>query len=518
MASENKCEEKLFREVQLLRQKVNDLEAFQAIRISERKHSENALQLSKEKFSKAFHSNPDPVSITRLRDGCYVEVNQAFEEVTGFKRDEVIGSTPQQLGILAEPQDYQRTLKKIHDQGYIPSYETKFKNKTGDIGIYLLSVETIDLDGETHLLNICKDITERKRVEEALRLSEECFSKAFNASPIAMSLNTFVDEKIIDVNASFCRIIGSSREKIVGRTTQQLAFWVDPFALQQVRQLIMIKGSVRNKEIKFRKLNEEIWLGLYSAEKVCINGEICILSLFIDLTASRQMEIEMTRLDQLNLVGEMAISIGHEIRNPMTTVRGYLQLLMEKEAYIQEIECINLMIEELDRANKIITEFLSLARNKRMEMKLLNLNAILRTILPLIETNAATYGKGIILKMEELPDQLMDESEIRQLIFNLVNNGLESIPAGKNVEIITYVENEEVVLAVRDQGDGIDDEILDKIGTPFFTTKEQGTGLGLAICYGIATRHNAKIEVDSNSSGTTFLVRFMRRAPSLTRN
>lgn len=511
MEDKNISEAQLVAERQILRRKISELEREQAIRRLECKRSANELLLSQEKFSKAFHCNPDPVSISTLKEGRFVEVNQAFEQLTGYKRHEVIGKTPAQLGILVVPEDLQLMYKQIREQGKIISLETKFRDKDDDIRTYLLSAEIIDLDSEPLLLNVSKDITERKRVEEALRLSEECFSKAFNASPIAMTLNTFRDGQVIDVNDSFCRILGASRERICGQTTQQLAFWVDPMDLEQVKQFISIKGSVSNMEFRFRRLNGEIWLGLYSAEKVDIDDEICLLSLFTDLTARRQMEIEMSRLDQLNLVGEMAVSISHEIRNPMTTVRGYMQILREKKEYMQEVESIDLMIEELDRANKIITEFLSLAKNKMVELKPLSLNSILTNIFPLLESNALINGKGISLKTEILPDLLLDENEIRQLIYNLINNALESNPAGKNVEIRTYMENNDVVLAVRDQGKGIEQETLQKLGTPFFTTKEHGTGLGLAVCYGIATRHNAKIDVDSNSSGTTFLVRFKQQ-------
>ncbi|MDR9788301.1 MAG: ATP-binding protein [Peptococcaceae bacterium MAG4] len=98
--------------------------------------------------------------------------------------------------------------------------------------------------------------------------------------------------------------------------------------------------------------------------------------------------------------------------------------------------------------------------------------------------------------------------EIRQLILNLVRNGLEAMPARKKLTISTYLEEDEVVLAVQDEGRGIGSEMLDKLGTPFFTTKEHGTGLGLAVCYSIAARHNARIEVDTGTGGTTFYVRF----------
>jgi len=96
-------------------------------------------------------------------------------------------------------------------------------------------------------------------------------------------------------------------------------------------------------------------LGLYAAERIDIAGQACLLSILIDITESRQMELELNRLDRLNLVGEMAASIGHEIRNPMTTVRGFLQMLKSHGKYSDDMDTFELMIDELDRANAIIT-------------------------------------------------------------------------------------------------------------------------------------------------------------------
>lgn len=103
---------------------------------------------------------------------------------------------------------------------------------------------------------------------------------------------------------------------------------------------------------------------------------------------------------------------------------------------------------------------------------------------------------------------MLDEKEIRQLILNLVRNGLEAMPPKKRLKIKTYTEGDEVVLAVQDEGSGIPDELLAKLGTPFFTTKEKGTGLGLAVCYSIANRHKATIIPETGPKGTTFYVRF----------
>ncbi len=204
----------------------------------------------------------------------------------------------------------------------------------------------------------------------------------------------------------------------------------------------------------------------------------------------------------------MAAGIGHEIRNPMTVVRGFLQLLGYKEEYTKDKEHLDLMIEELDRANSIITNFISLAKNRVVEYKMQKLDVIIKTIFPLLQADAMLADKYITMDLEEVPDLSLDEKEIRQLILNLVRNGLEVMSPGGRLTIRTFSDNNEIVVAVQDQGKGIEPDVCAKLGTPFFTTKENGTGLGLAVCYSIAARHNAKIEIETGSNGTTFFVRF----------
>jgi len=166
------------------------------------------------------------------------------------------------------------------------------------------------------------------------------------------------------------------------------------------------------------------------------------------------------------------------------------------------------MIEELDRANAIITDFLSLAKNKMVDMKPRDLNAIINKLLPLIQAKALSRDQYIKLELGDIPYLLLDNKEIHQLILNLVNNGLESMSLPGYMTIKTYMKDEAVVLAVQDQGQGIDPSLLNKLGTPFLTTKENGTGLGLAVCYRIAVQHNAKIDIETSANGTTFYLRF----------
>ena len=224
------------------------------------------------------------------------------------------------------------------------------------------------------------------------------------------------------------------------------------------------------------------------------------------------MEAEMARLERLNLIGEMAAGISHEVRNPMTTIKGFLQLLKEKKECSNYREYFDLMISELDRANSIISEFLFLAKNKAIDLEIKDLNEILKSLLPLIAASGLVTDKYTSMETQEIPELLLDEKEIRQLVLNLARNGLEAVPPGGIISIRTYAEADEVVLSVRDNGKGIEPQVLEKIGTPFFTTKENGIGLGLAVCYSIAARHKARIDIETGPEGTAFLVRFKKHA------
>ncbi|MCU4846059.1 GAF domain-containing protein [Bacillus cereus] len=236
------------------------------------------------------------------------------------------------------------------------------------------------------------------------------------------------------------------------------------------------------------------------------DGICCI---FKNITEKKKYEQELKRLSNIDLIGQMAAGISHEIRNPMTTVLGFLQLLKEENIYEKHNKYFHLMIEELNRANSIITEFLSMGNTRKLDLQMLDLNSIIRDIIPLIKVDTHNQNKYIQVDTNDIPELLLNRNEIRQLLMNLYRNGLEAMSTGKVLTISTYKEGQNcVVLAVRDQGKGIRPEVLEKLGTPFYTTKENGTGLGLGICYAIAARHNAKVEIQTGSEGTTFFVKF----------
>ncbi len=229
---------------------------------------------------------------------------------------------------------------------------------------------------------------------------------------------------------------------------------------------------------------------------------------FRDITERKQRESEFVRLERLNLIGQMAAGISHEVRNPLTIVRGFLQMLEGRADSEQNKEYMEIMISEIDRANGIITDFLSLAKVNSENNKRDNINGIISRIYPMLQADAFNSNKDIIINLEDVPDLKLNDSEIRQLVLNLVRNGLEETPEGGKVSISTYSEDNSVVLAIKDEGNGIPAEIQEKMGTPFITTKEKGTGLGLAISIGIASRHKARFEFETGVLGTTFYIIF----------
>ncbi|WP_285716087.1 PAS domain-containing sensor histidine kinase [Pelosinus sp. IPA-1] len=258
-----------------------------------------------------------------------------------------------------------------------------------------------------------------------------------------------------------------------------------------------------------RKDKTTLWIEQKCAPTYDTNGGFTALQGIIrDVTTRKNLEKTTSMLDRMNMVGSMAATVAHEIRNPLTTVRGYLQVMGSREKYQTDKEKFKLMIEEIDRANSIIREYLSLSRKKLANLEICSLNTIIKALFPLIQADANSSQVYVSLDLTNIPELLLDENEIRQLLLNLVRNSIEAMPDGGNLAIHTFQEDSKIVLSISDQGSGIPPHILDNLGTPFMTTKDTGTGLGLPICYQIAHRHNAKIKINTNHEGTTFFVNF----------
>jgi len=287
----------------------------------------------------------------------------------------------------------------------------------------------------------------------------------------------------------------------------------DPNDLPLLSNFIKNPDLVLRSPLTFRIIRKDqakIWV-----EQTCVpikdkNGRIIALEgILRDITSRKNMEQLVSKVDKLNTVGQMAASVAHEIRNPLTSVRGYLQLMQKKqEGCSTDRDRYSLMISELDRTNAIISEYLMLAQDKVPNLSVCSLNNLIRMVYPLLQAKAVATNMNIALCLGNIPELYLDEYEIRQLLFNLVNNGLDAMQKGGELVITTYVELDKVILSIADQGPGIPVHVLDNLGTPFLTTKDTGTGLGLPVCYRIANRHSATIRIDTGSLGTTFFIEF----------
>jgi PAS domain S-box-containing protein len=400
---------------------------------------------------------------------------------------------------------------EYHAPWLIRGYDAVF-DRYGDVGFGLL----INIVANTALLSVITDqyINEQTKARfyeaeierQKIDLLNEQFIRVFNASPGVKSIRRINDWRYIAVNDSWVNFFGYQREEVIGKTALELNLHSNSEKTQEARKSLDETGFVQ--ETQMRTKGGELRDVVRSNVRIDFNGEPCALYTLTDVTALKNYERKLAHLDRLNLVGEMAASLGHEIRNPLTTVRGFLQVFEKRAASAADKDNFALMIAELDRANAIISEFLSLAKNRVINLKPSKLNQIIDNLYPLMCAAAVSEGVGLLLMLENIPEIMADADEIRQLVLNLVRNATEAMGEGGQIILATRLEGKTVVLSVKDTGHGIPPKIFERLGTPFLTTKEKGTGLGLPICYRIAERHNAKVLVDTGANGTKFSFRF----------
>lgn len=492
--------------------------------IIRQKQYEKALRASEQKLLDIINFLPDATFVID-NQGRVIAWNKAIEKMTGVQAVDILGRGEYCYSIpfygVARPLliDLVKGYNDQHIKQYL-SFQPQQANiegenfcpAVGEKGAYIYGKASplYDTDGNVvGAIESIRDISDHKLAEEQLRQSEQRFFKVFHSSPDMMMLYDDSNSSIIDVNQKVLQILGLNREEVIGKDPIRLGL-VNKSQYASIKTRLQKEGKIINYELDIFNNYGRLVKSISTLEYVYLNGSICILLVGKDVTKERQIEADLARLDRLNLIGEMAASIGHEVRNPMTAVRGFLQLLNAQEDNPENRSYYHLMIEELDRANRIISEFLALARDKRVLLERHSLNAIIRAILPIVRVEALMRDKQVVLELGPDIDLLLDQSEIRQMILNLSLNGLEAMQAGGTLTIGTQARDGGAVLYVRDQGIGFSLEAMNKAGTPFYSTKDKGSGLGLAVCYSIANRHKARIEIESSHSGSNIYVKFAR--------
>ena len=280
--------------------------------------------------------------------------------------------------------------------------------------------------------------------------------------------------------------------------------------LMSISKKVLQLGENCNEEFVVTQFEKTYYYLMKAVPYHGVHLEEGVIIIISDITPQREIEQYMARMDRLDIVGQMAASVAHEVRNPMTAARGFVQLIAKRSP--EHCGQLAIVIEELDRANNIISNFLAIARDRAVEKEKCSINDIILSILPIIEADG--LKRDIMTKVNLdaiIPEHPYNVEEIKQLIYNLVLNGFDAMQqvAVKELTICTSYSTKEITLIIKDTGCGINESQKQKLFEPFFTTKKEGTGLGLTVCNSIVERHEGRIGVKSETgAGTEFIVRF----------
>jgi PAS domain S-box-containing protein len=385
------------------------------------------------------------------------------------------------------------------------------------------------------LIGTTQDITERKLTEETLRESEERFSKLFFSSPTWLGFNRLADGKFLEVNESFERVTGFTREEVIGRTSVEIGLWYEPESREEFMKLARERGGFQEQEVVLRNKKGDLFPVLWSAEVLELHGEECLLSTVMDTSALKRAEEEKDRLQEalqqsqkMEAVGTLAGGIAHDFNNILGIILGNAELAMDD---VPEWNPASQNLDEVKkgcmRAKDVVRQILSFSRKSEIEKKSINIASVLVESLKLSRASIPTSIEIRQNIANDVDDILGDTTQIHQVMINLCTNAAHAMEKDGGILDVT-LENSEVDedtasqypelnpgphvhLGVRDTGDGIKPEIVGRIFDPYFTTKDvgKGTGMGLAVVHGIVKSHHGSISVESEpGKGTTFKLLF----------
>lgn len=224
-----------------------------------------------------------------------------------------------------------------------------------------------------------------------------------------------------------------------------------------------------------------------------------------------QLVQDIQKTEKLNVVGQLAASVAHEIRNPMTSVRGFIQLLSSSDNLSKdEKQYISICLEELDRANSIINDYLSLGRETEMKgQQRLNVITEIKRSINALSSYANMRNVELSFNYKDSVYIDGDTGRLQQLLINLIKNGIEAISETGKIVVTVVKSKKEATIYISDNGEGMNEEQIENLGLPFYSTKEKGTGLGLMVCLRIIKEMGGRLEVHSKEgSGTTFEIIF----------
>ncbi len=490
--------------------------------ISDRKAAEAALRYSEDKFSRAFHSSPDAINLTRMKDAAYLEVSEGFEKLFGWTRQEALASTALELNTWVDPRDRQRILDLIQEHGEFTDQEFLFRRKDGSLLTGLMSGKAMEVDGVPCILSITRDISDRKAAEQALHVTEQRLRTVLaNSQAVIYQL---------DPNARFMLSeglglagLGLKPGQVLGMSALEL-YKDDADLLDQIRLALEGQASRRTTQAASRYF-DNLMSPVFDAQ-----GRLeSVIGIATDVTDQRQMEEALRQSQKLESLGILAGGIAHDFNNLLTVVLGNLNLAQmhlpenaKAQPYLANMEATVL------RATELTKQMLAYSGRGHFLVEPKDLNEVVREVTHLLEVS---ISKKIRLKFDledSLPAIQADAAQVQQVVMNLVTNASDAIGDREGVihlstskvhladgDLHSSFRGEGlkagpyVLLEVSDTGIGMTPEVMAKIFDPFFTTKVTGRGLGLSAMLGILRGHGAGLKIVSEvGRGTDFSICF----------
>jgi two-component system sporulation sensor kinase A len=473
--------------------------------VSEQKAAEAELLATKEQLESFLLQTPDAISVIDT-EGKVLRCNQASERIFGYTEEEMLGGP-----ILCIPPHLQAEAdyyhRKVLNGKHIIGLETVRYHKNGTpLTVSLSLLPIFDSHGQiVGIAGSARDITAQKQVEKRLRENEAKFRLiAENMTDMISIIQE--DGTITYVFPSHETILGYSQDHHIDA---RILDYVHPDDVDQVRQgFVNMRNqkSLTTLEFRFRHRDGH-WIHLEARCNPMRNDEGEVTGFLVaarDITEQKRTEEMLHQSDKLSAIGQLAAGIAHEIRNPLTAMRGFIQLLQSTIG--DDKKYCEIMLAELDRINGIVSELLLLAKPQAVKYQRRELPAILYNVLSLLDTQAILNNIQIHTRLPaDLPPICCEENQIKQVFINIFKNAIEAMPDGGNILVEGRVtENGEAAVRIADSGCGIDPRRIPKLGEPFYTTKEKGTGLGLMVSYKIIEDHGGHIAVSSEvGKGTT---------------
>ena len=491
--------------------------------ITERKRAQVALAESEALFSAAIQGSPIFIGVSRMSDGHFVLVNDAFVKWSGYERHEILDRTTLELGIWEDLSEREAFWTELRATDSVRERECRFRNRAGQPFTMLISCEVIQLNHVPHMLGMALDITERKRAEAELRESERRFSAAFQVSPAFLAIMRMSDAKYVLANDAYLNWLGYPLDEVIGRTCEELGLWEDVAERDAVLRDMQKFGSIRQWECRWRNRRGEPLTILLSAETIKVNDTPHVLSMALDITQRKRAEEELMKTlerekELSQLKSNFVSMVSHEFRTPLGIIQSSAELLREFHPRMQCDER-NEQLESIARNTRrmagMMEDILILSRldagKLEFQPAVLDLDAFCQRVVD--EVLSATNNRcAIELSLKsKLAKAQADERLLGHILTNLLSNAVKYSEPGATVRLEMKRNGHDVVCVVRDEGIGISEEDQPQLFKAFHrggnVGTRPGTGLGLLLVKRCAELHGGSVHVSSQvGQGTTVTV------------